>query len=56
MPVKLRYIIQDHYMVVGVSQLPVEPANPKNKDQEEKTEGVDENARTSTQDQDKLSS
>ena len=43
-------------MVVGVSQLPVEPAHPKNKDQEERTEGVDENARTSTQEQDELSS
>ena len=43
-------------MVVGVSQLPVEPAHPKNKDQEERTEGVDENARPSTKDKDKLSS
>ena len=43
-------------MIVGVNQLPVEPAHPKNKDQEEKTEGVVENARTSTQDQDELSS
>ena len=42
-------------MVVGVSQLAVKPAYPKNKDQEERTEGVYENARTSTQDQDELS-
>ena len=41
-------------MAVGVSQLPVEPAHPKNKDQEERTEGVDENAGTSTKYQDEL--
>ena len=41
-------------MVVGVSQMAVEPAHPKNKDQEERTEGVDENVRTSTKDQDEL--
>ena len=43
------YIIQDHYWVVGVSQLRVEPAHPKiSQMQAERTDGVGETASLSS--------
>ena len=46
------YIVQDLYMVVGVSQSQVEPALPKNNpEQTERTERVGETAGLPMQDQ-----